>query len=320
MLKLFVKFILYTVLLLLMLEVLVRVFHLHNDMPTRYIAEEGVYKWMPGQEGYTVYGNRRQNFSEYHINDSGYNSYREFRPTKNGKEVAIIGDSYVEGFHQDYFRSIGKKVEEKMEGLQVYEYGHSSNDFADQLYLIHQNKETFDLIEHIIIGVKYENDFTRPEYKFIERKPFFPALRHSKLIVYLLSIGFVDPIKELHQRARSFQGLGFSKTENTTDSPKKKPRINKDSLYLNNFKSLVSKYGFDKKKTTLLLDSRITNKDFMNYLSEANIDFIDYSKSFKNAGDRPTTLIYDQHWNDFGRTLVAEEIVNLLSEKGFTRK
>jgi len=306
MIKVLFKLGVYIILILIILEVLVRVFHLHNDMPIRYTAKDGTYKWIPGQHGYTVYGNRRQNFAEYKINKSGFNSYREFKPTKERKEIALIGDSFIEGFHQNYFNSIGKKIENEIKGIEVYEYGHSSNDLADQLYLIHSNKSTFELIDHIIIGIKYKNDLARDEYKFIERKPFFPLLRNSKLVVYLLNIGITDPIKEIHSKLRNLK----------SNAPKinSKPIIDKDSLYLENFKILINKYDFDKTKVAFLLDTRVTNQNFINYLKKQNISYIDYSISFKKS-KKPTDLIYDMHWNNNGRTIIANDIIDFIKPK-----
>ncbi len=277
-------------------------------MPTRQVGTSGIYEWVPGQNGYTVYGNRRQNFSQYRINSKGYNSYREFTPTKDKIEIAIIGDSYIEGFHQDYFRSIGNKIEQKLgNSLEVYEYGHSSNDLADQLYLIYKNKNTFDLIDYTIIGLKYENDLRRAKYEFIERKPFFPLLRKSKLLVYLLGIGILDPLKDLNKKLRtSTKKLPISKAKAMVQD--------KDSLYLENFKSIIAAYGFDRRKTALLLDSRVTNAKFLEYLKNENIRYIDFANSFEKATNKPTTLIYDQHWNNFGRELIANEIVEYINE------
>jgi hypothetical protein len=48
--------------------------------------------------------------SEFHINNSGYNFYRAFTPSKDKVEIALVGDSFVEGFHQNYYNSIGKKT------------------------------------------------------------------------------------------------------------------------------------------------------------------------------------------------------------------
>lgn len=306
MIKVLLKLGVYIILILIILEVLVRVFHLHNDMPVRHTGTDGTYKWIPGQQGYTVYGNRRQNFAEYKINKSGFNSYREFKPTKEGKEIALIGDSFIEGFHQNYYNSIGKKIENEIKGVEVYEYGHSSNDLADQLYLIHSNKSIFELIDHVIIGIKYKNDLARDEYKFIERKPFFPLLRNSKLVVYLLNIGITDPIKEIHSKLRNLK----------SNAPKinDEPISDNDSLYLENFKVLINRYDFDKTKVAFLLDTRVTNQNFINYLEKQNINYIDYSISFEKS-KKPTDLIYDMHWNNNGRTIIASDIIDYINAK-----
>lgn len=315
MIRLFKNIVVYGILILLVLEGLVRIFHLHNDLPERYVAKDGMLKWIPGQNGYTVYGNRRQNFAEYHINNSGYNSYREFRPTDSKTEVAIIGDSYIEGFHQNYYNSIGKQVESKLNDVEVYEYGHSSNDLADQLYLIYANQEKFDKVDYVILYMKYENDLQRPEYEFIPREPLFPLLRHSKLVVYLLNIGILDPVKNLHQKVNSLKSGMLAGGGNQDETSKNKPKIDRDSLYLENFKSLVSKYGFDKSKTAILLDSRATNSDFLAYLKQENINVIDFAVPFKEAGGhRRTTLIYDHHWNHTGRKVIATEISTYLQK------
>ncbi|RDY57553.1 hypothetical protein [Flagellimonas nanhaiensis] len=313
MIKLIKKLALYAFLIALVLEVLIRAFHLYNELPQRYVAEDGILKWVPGQQGYAVYGNRRQNFTEYKINSSGYNSYREFYPSDEKIEVAIIGDSYIEGFHQNYHNSIGKKIEGKLDGVEVFEYGHSSNDLADQLYLIHANEDIFDKVDYIILYLKYENDLLRSEYKFIKRTPLFPVLRHSKLVLYLLNIGMADPVKKAH---KSLISIKDKISGGTKGSDKEKPQINIDSLYLENFKGLVAKYGLNKAKTALLLDSGATDKNFLGYLNEQQIDFIDFANSFEAAGgSRKTTLIYDRHWNNKGREIVADEIYGYLLKK-----
>ena len=106
------KIALYAICILLGLEILVRVFHLHKDRPVRYLDEYNVEKWIPNQTGYWVTGNRRQNVGHYKINNFGYNSvYDEFNPSKNSKEIALVGDSFIQGFHQDYQNSLGQKLE-----------------------------------------------------------------------------------------------------------------------------------------------------------------------------------------------------------------
>ena len=161
--RLILNIVLYIFLILFALEALVRLFHLYNDVPLNlFIDEYGIMKTEPGQKGFSVTGNRRQNFAEISINDFGYNSYREFIPSNNKVEIALIGDSYIEGFNQNYYDSTGKKIENNLDNtVEVYEYGRGGYDMADQFHTIKSYKEQFDLIDHIFIYMKFENDLQR---------------------------------------------------------------------------------------------------------------------------------------------------------------
>lgn len=319
--KLIFKSVLYFFLILIVSEVFVRIFHLGKDTPTRLLDKYEVEKWAPNQNGFSVTGNRRQNFSEYHINTSGYNSYREFTPTKDKVEIALVGDSFIEGFHQHYYNSIGKKIENSLPKIEVYEYGYAGYDFADQLHLIHSYKEQFDLIDHIVLGIKFSNDLTRGEYKVVTGRlalesPIHKLLKKSKLLVYCKSIGILDPPQEFMYRMIS---MLRAKKKTTPIDPKEILRIKEENerKYLANFESLVSKYGYDKNRFTLLLDSRITSPLFISYLKENNFEYIDFAIPFETS-NRPTTLIYDRHWNNHGRELIANTISQYLKSIEFT--
>ncbi|AXT49804.1 hypothetical protein D1818_02825 [Aquimarina sp. BL5] len=321
--KLILKSALYVFLILIGLEVLVRVFHLGKDTPTRILDENKVEKWMPNQNGFSVTGNRRQNFSEYHINNSGYNSHREFTPTKDNIEVALVGDSFIEGFHQNYYNSIGKKVEKSIPEIEVYEYGYAGYDFADQLHLIYAYKEQFDAIDHIILGIKFSNDLTRGEYKVITGRlalesPINKLLKKSKLLVYCKSIGILDPPQRLFYRLMNILNSA-PKKQQASDEEILRIKKEKENIYLANFKSLVDKYGYNRNRFTLLLDSRITSEIFMSYLEENDYTYIDFSEYFEES-DHATTLIYDRHWNNHGRDLIAQAISEYLKKKELTKE
>lgn len=321
--KLILKSILYIFLIIILLEGLVRVLYLGKDTPTRFLDAYKVEKWKPNQNGYSVTGNRRQNFSEYHINASGYNSYREFTPTKNKIEIALVGDSFIEGFHQNYYNSIGKKIEQKIPNIEVYEYGYAGYDFADQLHLVYSYKEQFDLIDHVILGIKFSNDLTRGEYNVVKSRlalesPVHKLLKKSKLLVYCKSIGVLDPPQELMYRIINVL-KPKKKIIPKNDIEIQKLKEEKDKMYLTNFKSLISKYGYDKERFTLLLDSRITSPVFISYLKENKYNYIDFSSLFKKS-DQSTTLIYDRHWNNNGRNLVAKSIVDYLKKMDFIKR
>lgn len=318
--KLFFKIFIYSVLILLALEIWVRVFHLTRDYPVRYIDKYGVEKWAPNQNGFSVTGNRRQNFSEYNINKFGYNSYREFNPSKDKVEIALVGDSFIEGFHQNYYNSIGKKIENKLKGVEVYEYGYAGYDFADQLHLISQYKKQFDLIDYVILGIKFDNDLTRGEYHIVQERivlesPAYKAMRQIKLLVYLQNIGAFDAPRELVRKILS-GGRGEGQSRKLSKDEEAKLQKNLEEKFLLNFESLVNIYGYDKNRFVLLLDSEITPALFLNYLNTNGYKYIDVSIALKKS-KTPTTLIYDMHWNNHGRNLIANLIVNKINNQIF---
>lgn len=307
--------VLYTVLILISLEVLVRVFHLTKDYPDRYVDEHGVEKWLPNQNGYSVTGNRRQNFSEYHINSFGYNSYREFKPSKDKVEIALVGDSFIEGFHQNYYNSTGKKIENRLNGVEVYEYGYAGYDFADQIHLINKYKEQFDLIDFVFLGLKFENDLKRNKYTILEERmklesPLYKTMRQSKLLVYLQTIGLLETPRMLLSKVINLV-LGSGKNNEAVKEVNVEDENNK---YIANFISLINTYGFDKNRFVFLLNEEKTPEMFLDYLNYNGYKYLDFGKTLKSS-KRPTNLIYDMHWNNHGRTLIAESIANYVQKQ-----
>ncbi|GAL67038.1 hypothetical protein [Jejuia pallidilutea] len=316
--RLFLKCLIYAILIVFALEVYVRAFHLTKDYPSRYIDNYGVEKWVPNQSGFSVTGNRRQNFSEYHINNSGFNSYREYNPTKDKIEVALVGDSFIEGFHQHYYNSIGKKIENRIKDIDVYEFGYAGYDFADQLHLVHSYKKEFDLIDHIIFGLKFENDLTRGEYIVVKDRmrletPLFKTLREIKILAYAQSIGIIDPVRKAPGKLISFfKGGNKQKTELTEEEQLLKDTEN-NKTYLENFKNLIHLYGYDKRRYTLLIDKSKTPKMFLDYLDNNGFRYIDFSEALE-ASNKPTDLIYDKHWNNNGRSIIARLIADYINK------
>lgn len=318
--KFIFKTIIYIVLILLIVEIIVRVCHLYTEDPPRYIDQYGVEKRVPGNEGYAVTGNRNQNYSKFNINSSGFNSHREFLPTKEKFEMALIGDSFIEGFHQDYYNSTGIKIEQNLNNVEVYEYGYAGYDFANQIHLVDAYADQFELIDEIIYYLNYESDLERgvyePNYDRIKmlRSTPFKVRDNIKILAYGSKIGVLEPIKRL------VSGKAF--TDNTNQGFKTNQIDDKDSeetkridlQRLENFKSLVNRYGFDKSKTSLLLDSRKTSAMFLEYCKAEGIDYIDFSDAFKTS-KKSTTLIYDWHWNNHGRQLIATTIADYIKNK-----
>ncbi len=288
------------------MELLVRAFHLYPEDSPRFIDEMGVEKRIPNYRGYSVTGNRRQNFSEYHINNQGFNSYREFTPSYTKQELAIIGDSYIQGFHQNYYSSIGKKIEDRTKDLEVYEYGYAGWDLADQLHLLQAYSEDFDKIDHIVIYMKYPMDLGRSVYEpntnriRLLNSTTFKVRDNIKLLYYASQIGFLDPLKNLLLEKQDAQKISGNNQD-----------VSSDSLYISNFDELLAKYPINKLKTSLLLDKRKTSIEFLEHCKKIGIDVIDFGGEFEKS-KKPVTLIYDMHWNNNGRSLVAKSVIDHL--------
>ncbi|MDX1364935.1 MAG: hypothetical protein R3243_12035 [Arenibacter latericius] len=311
---------LYLFLILLMLELAVRAFHLYTVDPPRYIDDHGVEKRVPHHNGYSVTGNRKQNFSEFNINKSGFNSHREFNPSASKYEIAIVGDSYIEGFHQDYQNSIGQKIEEKIEDIEVYQYGYAGYDFANQMHLVYAYQDTFDLIDEIILYLNYENDLERDRYtpntdriKMLS-STLFKIRDQIKLLSYGSKIGVLEPFKKLATGQNPFKTDVTAYQSNEIKEETKAEKLERDKRYIANFQNLIKLYGFNKSKTTLLLDTRKTSNVFLDFCDQNNIKYIDFSESFKKS-KKSTNLIYDMHWNDHGRELIAEVIASYIRNK-----
>ena len=317
--KFLLKFALYIFLILLLLEGIVRALHLYTEDPPRFIDDYGVEKRVPDNSGYAVTGNRNQNFSEFHINKAGFNSHREFEPNSNKYEVALVGDSFIEGFHQDYDKSTGKRIEEKIKGIEVYEYGYAGYDFANQMHLVNAYKNDFKLIDEIILYLNYENDLGRgvyePNYARIKMlsSGLFKLRDNIKLLAYGSKIGIVEPLKTLAQGGDAFQDTEDAYKTNTMKGETDDERRKIDEKRIANFKSLIDLYGLDKTKTSILLDSRKTSTRFLDFLEENGIRYIDFAERF-SLSKKPTNLIYDHHWNAHGRELIAEEIAEYINK------
>lgn len=310
--KLLLNTSLYVVLILVALEVLVRAFHLYNDVPLLlFIDEYGIQKTEPGQTGFSVTGNRRQNFCEFRINSFGYNSYREFTPSEDKIEIALIGDSYIEGFNQHYYDSTGKKIENNLnDSVEVYEYGRGGYDMADQLHIMNSYNKDFDLIDYVFIYLKFENDLKRtkikPDHRLVNLKHTFKfkIKRQLRLLKYSNAIGLFDGFRRLWYGSKNLHDDSQIVSNNSEEL---------QSEYLENFKTLVDTYGFNKEKNVFLFDKRKTSPLFIEHCNKMGYKYLDFGADFEKS-KRPTDLIYDRHWNNLGREIVASVIANYVKE------
>ncbi|WP_158976786.1 hypothetical protein [Cellulophaga sp. L1A9] len=310
------KIVVYAVLLLLVLEGLVRVFHLYNEVPRRFADDKGVEKWVPNQSGYSITGNRKQNVGHYKINNFGFNSvHEEYQPQENTFEIALVGDSFIEGFHEDYTNSLGQQIEQNLSNTTVLEFGYSGYDLADELHVIHSYKDLFDKIDYTFIYLRFTDDLDRSAYEESSRlsldTPMSRIAKQIKLLVYLKDIGALDPLLQLPGRIKGF--ISGAKENTPSEAELAAQEKMKQELSLENFKKLTATYPINKEKFAFLLDSSLCSAEFLNFLNQNSYNYLDINTVLSKSKE-PTTLVYDQHWSKQGRKLIAELVAKKILE------
>nr|WP_299341979.1 hypothetical protein [Allomuricauda sp.] len=304
--KFVLKSSLFLIFLVVALEIFVRVLHLYTEDPPRMIDDLLVEKRVPGHTGYAVTGNRRMNFSEFRINANGFNSHRDYKPSSTELEIALVGDSFIEGFHADYTNSLGVKLENFFNNsTEVYEYGYAGYDLANQYHLIEAYKADFDKIDFVVVYLDFATDLHRSSYApnhgriDLLASPLFKIRDNVKLLAYISKIGVLDKV----------QGFVSSVLGRNQAPVNTKEELDNEQVleYIENFKKLSEDFNIDYTKTFLLLDSRKTSDLFLKYCAKENIPIIDFGAVFEKE-QTPTDLVYDQHWNDYGRSVISQLI------------
>lgn len=130
------KFLIYSAVWLLLvvvsLEISLRVFGLAaQTMPTKNVDNNYVFE--PGKSGFWVRGGLKEINSYYAINKQGFNSIVDYTDLDNKNlNIALIGDSYIQGFHTDANYSIGRQLEDMLgPNVVVYEFGRAGGNIVD---------------------------------------------------------------------------------------------------------------------------------------------------------------------------------------------
>jgi hypothetical protein len=105
--------------------------------------------------------------SHYVINEQGYNSLLDYKQKDTAKiNIALLGDSYIEGFQVDVENSIGRLLDSITDGLTVtHEYGHSGGNINDFTYLI----DSLYVIYDQVFVLMTEKDLSPRKASFIDK-------------------------------------------------------------------------------------------------------------------------------------------------------
>ena len=308
MIKLIIRVITFFVFTLLIFEIYIRIFHLYDDVPKVHLDSNKLLVYKPNQNGSYNFGNRKEVDSQYLINSAGFNSVVEYDIITNIPKIALIGDSYIEGFHQDVNNSIGRMLD-RLSGYQCYEYGMSSWTLNDYLNLISSDSTQFNQFEYIFINLNPSDlQYSLHDYWNSDESKLKVDKQNSFIYKYIYSN--VKLISSANQMG-FFNNLGkkikiFSKN-NQLES-------NNNDLQLKNFHEILNYFNIPikNKKLIFIINSNLKYQESFLKLIKEKYNFIDLSISFNESEDLPY-FRFDKHWNNKGRLLVAKEILHKIN-------
>jgi len=287
-------------------ELTIRIFGLAaKTMPTKNI--NGDYLYEPGKSGYWVRGGLREVYNYYEINDQGYNSIINYNSLNNDNlNIALIGDSYIQGFQSDVRHSVGRQLEYILgDSVVVHEYGKAGSNIVD--FALTYQKYIKDKNYDFVFILATDKDLVKFKASNIGRGNRIPKKTLSRtiydnfhLLRYLninhgLGVSFNDLIKNgpesierIHRKSDSDYGLS---EEEYID------RLNQDAIDLLP-ETVIFLHEYDK-----LSEFFIENYDFQ-------FVKIKHEKQPKDHG-------FDGHWNRNGRYNCAKAMADFIVQNEF---
>jgi len=280
----------------LILEMVLRLFHLAGiTVPEENINDNRLLK--PKSEGYWVKGGLGEIRSHYIINNQGFNSIVDYdQDIREGKLVALIGDSYIEGLHVDVENSIGRIIESNYPELQVHEYGRAGANIADYSQVYQKwIKDRYDYVFIYISNTDLEETtpgFMNMGYQIPKSSILRLIYNRIHVLRYLnINHGMVMTLKSLMNIDKtnsmlnsSFVGLGSGNYMEDNFNNEALQQLGSEVIYL------YEKGGLD----SVFVANNNCYEIIHKYL--------------------PKDFGFDSHWNINGRRNCANAIINYLIE------
>ena len=287
---------------LFLLEIMLRIFGLAaQTMPTQSI--DGNYLFVPNQSGYWVRGGLGEITNYYEINKQGYNSivdYEKLDP-KN-LNIALIGDSYIQGFQADVRNSIGRQLEQILGSkVKVHEYGRAGANVVDYA-LVYKEYIENKAYDYTFILVT-DKDLKEYKASFMGRGKRVPKKTIGRQIydeVYILRYLNIN------------HGFGVHFNELISEGPESINRIHdKNQVKELNEESYLKKINIEAinkipESAIFIYEGEKLNPYF---IKNFNFEFkqIIHHKLPKNHG-------FDGHWNKNGRFNCAAAMAEFINE------
>lgn len=280
-----------------LLEVVLRVFQLAGStLPEMNL--DGNRMMVPGMEGTWIKGGCGEVRSHYVINAQGWNSIVDFEKIDPHKtNIAIIGDSYVQGLHVDVENSIGRLLEKNSSDYQVHEFGRDGANIADFLLTYeYWVKGNYDYV-FVLVSNRNQNEF---QPSFMNRGSLIPSeslmrkvYNASYLIRYLnINHGLLSKMSSLFREGPE----SLQNSENDLDAGEKLnlDEAARDKIYLGFDATVVFLYQPGTLDTSSIEDRRLLQMDHQLH---------------------PISYGFDGHWNLNGRINCANTLHSYLQSQ-----
>lgn len=300
--KKFLKYVfVWFVVLILIFEVTLRVFGLSAKTSPTYNID-GNYMLKPGDSGYWVRGGLAEINNYYQVNEQGFNSIVDYDElNKHNLNIAILGDSYIEGFQTDVRYSIGRQLEDILGSKSVvHEFGRSGANITD--YSLAYEEFIKDKGYDFVFVLVTDKDLMSNTPSFVGK-----GNRVAKKTISRTIYDNVHILRYLNIN----HGLGVHFNKLINNGPESIARIhNKDTNTVLTEELYLSK--INKKALSSIPNSVIFlhEDDRLNQYFIQNFDFkfkkIKHEKLPKDHG-------FDGHWNKNGRFNCAKAMAEYIN-------
>ena len=288
-----IKIIKYSIVVLILLEIVVRLFTLTNDVPQRDIDKNGLQVFRKNQEGQS-HGNK------WKVNSNGFLGHNDI----NGiNQVLIIGDSFVENIMNPFEcrqSNLFKKA-----GYDVFEIGRSGITFIESLefYSKYKSKVNPKISIFIIDNSDFEESIQEIN-KLNDRVQI--SLKTSKLSLGKIKAKYLKKIL-YNYKTLYYLYLKYLKSQksNITSQSKEVNQSNEEiSLFINKL-IRISNQNYDLKDCLFVFRGE---NDFKELFNQLNLNFIELNLK----GVEYMYSENDSHWNCKGHKIASEKILEYI--------
>ena len=290
--KFILQIVKYSLIVIILLEIVVRMFSLVNDTPERDIDQNGLQVFKKNQEG-------KSHGEKWRVNDSGFLGHNDI----NGEnQVLIIGDSFVENIMNPF--DCRQSSFFKKDGFDVFEIGRSGVTFIEGLEFYNKYKSNVNPRKTIFII-----DNSDLEESVWEIQEFKDRVQIS--LTHLTISESIIKYKYLKKILYNYKTLYFLYLKHLNHQ-KLNPRPKQVKYRSQKSRDLILKlidYSDENYDLENVLFVFRGSNDFKVNFNQKKINFIELNLMGENFKFSKS----DSHWNCYGHKIASEKILNYLN-------